>query len=342
MKKIALVSLTSLSVLVGCNAGSNAIQQPASIAQSETIMTVNGKAIKQAEVDFIVKGSKQRNGQNIPEEMVVQELVTRELLVQEAEKLKLDKTEAVAMQLYMVNRTVLSQAAQQEYFKNNPVTDEQLKAAYDEHTGGAAGGTEYKARHILVKTEDDAKKVIAELNAGGDFATLAKTHSTGPSKTKGGDLGWFGAKQMVPPFTAGVEALADGEFTRAAVKTKFGWHIILREGSRKKTGPAFDQVKPQIQAMKQRESFQTYLEELKSGAKIVDLKKKEDVAEPPVAESAPTLSAPPAPDTTPVSEKAAATAGQVKDAAGQATQGAVNQLKGAVETAKDVVEETVK
>ena len=317
MKKIALISLSCVSILSACNGGGNAIQQPASLAQSDTLMTVNGKPIKQKEVDFISKGAKQRGGQSIPEQMIIQELLTRELLVQEAEKKQLNQGDDVSMQLYMVNRTVLSQAAQQAYFKDNPVTDEQLKSAYDEQYGGTKGAAEYKARHILLKTEDEAKKVIAELEAGGEFAALAKQYSTGPSGSKGGDLGWFGAKQMVPPFTAGVEALTDGQFTQAAVKTRFGWHVILREGSRTKPAPAFETVKPQIQAMKQREGFQKYIEELKSGAKIVNLKESEkvEVVKP----------AAPATTSSPVSKAT----------------GAVDAVKSTVDTAKEVVK-TVK
>lgn len=322
MKKIALISLSCLSALTACNGGGNAIQQPPSLAQSDTIMTVNGKPIKQKEVDFITKGAKQRGNQNIPEEMIIQELVTRELLVQEAEKKQLSKDDEVSMQLYMVNRTVLSQAAQQSYFKDNPVTDEQLKSVYDERYG-AAGAVEYKARHILVKTEDEAKKVVTELKAGGDFSALAKQYSTGPSGSKGGDLGWFGAKQMVPPFTAGVEALADGKFTEVAVKTRFGWHVILREGSRTKPAPAFETVKPQIQAKQQREGFQKYIETLKSGAAIVNLKesKEEDIAKPEASNGI-------APN--PLSKNPSAAVEQVKESA--------EQIKSTVETAKEVTE----
>jgi len=148
------------------------------------------------------------------------------------------------------------------------VTDEAIKAEYEKMVSGP-GGTEYKARHILVKTEGEAKTVIEKLKKGEKFEELAKTYSTGPSKTKGGDLGWFSPNQMVPPFSAAVVALKKGEYTTTPVKTQFGWHVILLEDSRKKTPPAFESVKARIRSSLQMQEIQKHIEELRKNATIV-------------------------------------------------------------------------
>ena len=125
-----------------------------------------------------------------------------------------------------------------------------------------------RARHILVKTEPEAKEIIAELDKGADFATLAKDQSTGPSAAQGGDLGWFSANQMVAPFSEAVIALENGKYTSEPVKTQFGWHVIIREDSRDQTPPSFESVKEQMRPAVQREKIQQYIDGLRKTAKV--------------------------------------------------------------------------
>ncbi|MGR9074064.1 MAG: peptidylprolyl isomerase, partial [Gammaproteobacteria bacterium] len=177
-------------------------------------------------------------------------------------------------------------AAIQDYLNTNDVTEDELKAEYDKKIGSAK--TEYKARHILLKTEEEAKNVIDKLNKGGDFEALAKELSTGPSNVNGGDLGWFVPQQMVPPFSEAVIALEDGKYTSEPVQTNFGWHVILREASRTQEAPSFDSVKDQLKPMLQREKLQQYLTDLRNAAEIeVLIPLTEEQAEPEAAAETP-------------------------------------------------------
>ncbi|MDQ7091821.1 MAG: peptidylprolyl isomerase [Methylococcales bacterium] len=167
----------------------------------------------------------------------------------------------------MATRSLLSQATVQNYIKSNPVTDAEIKAKYDEEVAKSSGD-EYKARHILLKDEAQAKKIIEKLTAGGDFKALAIKHSTGPSGPQGGDLGWFVDGQMVAAFSKAVIALENGAFTKEAIKTQFGWHIILREDSRKQTPPPFDTIKEQLRPALQQKKIQDMLKSLREKAKV--------------------------------------------------------------------------
>ena len=161
------------------------------------------------------------------------------------------------------------------YFKKHvvdTVTPEEIKARYDKEVAALPKQEEVHARHILVKTEDEAKKVIAELDAGKDFAELAKLHSTDPNKADGGDLGYFGKGRMVKEFEAAAFALDKGAYTKTPVKTDFGWHVIKVEDKRIAPPPAFEQVQPQIRNMVMRDKYLELLAKARDaqGVEIVD------------------------------------------------------------------------
>ncbi len=283
MNKIIPLLIVGSALLTSCKQGN--ISSTPTIAKSDAIAEVNGKYISKSSFDMLKQQIAQR-GQPIPDEQLIDELVRMELLVQEAENKKLAETPEIANQMEMMRRSMLSQAAVKDYIDSHPVTDEELKAEYEKLTT-AKGSSEYKARHILVKTEDEAKKIIAELKAGAKFEDLAKKKSTGPSASRGGDLGWFAPERMVPPFSEAVIALENGKFTTEPVQTQFGWHIILREDSRKKTPPSFDEVKDRLKASLQRQKIQNYLESLRNQAKVeILLPKAEDQKSNPEATSA--------------------------------------------------------
>jgi peptidyl-prolyl cis-trans isomerase C len=231
------------------------------------LATVNGKAITQLTFDTYSKlrGSKAQDPKN--REAVVNELISRELMYQEALKQGLEKDPDLQMQLELQRQELLIGALVRKEIGANPPSEAELKDAYNQAVQGA-GGKEFKARHILVKTEDDAKNAIAELNKGADFAELAKKLSTGPSGPNGGDLGWFSEKQMVPEFSAAVAKMEKGKFTETPVKTQFGWHVILLEDSREIEPPAFEDVKDQVRKAVQNQKLMAYIEQLRSRAKI--------------------------------------------------------------------------
>jgi peptidyl-prolyl cis-trans isomerase C len=239
------------------------------VDKADAVAVVNGQYIAKStladlEKEIAVRGQ----GQTFPKEKLIEELVQRQLLIQDALQKKLDQSTEVLTQLESARNTLLTQADLQNYLKTNPVTDADLKAEYDSKVGGA-NATEYKASHILVKTEDEAKKLIAELDKGGKFADLANKNSLDAKESQnGGDLGWFAAGQMVEPFSEAVAKLEKGKYSKTPVKTQFGYHIILREDSRAQTPPPFDAVKEQLKPILERKKVQTMVENLRKQAKV--------------------------------------------------------------------------
>ncbi|WP_054774273.1 peptidylprolyl isomerase, partial [Methylogaea oryzae] len=255
----------------------------------ETVATVNGKAISKAELASLTEEIAARGmADRVTQTQLLDELIKRELLRQEAEAQHLENTQDTAARLANIHRAVLAHAAGQAYVKANPITDDMVKQEYDRQIGGSKA-TEFKARHILVKTEQEAKDIIKKLQAGAKFDELAKKHSGDPgSAAKGGDLGWFMPQQMVGPFSEAVIKLENGKFTTEPVKSDYGFHVILREDSRAKTPPPFEAVKDQLRDSLQNTVMQKHLEELQSKAKVVrnDAKPAEEAAQP-AAEAAP-------------------------------------------------------
>lgn len=238
--------------------------------KGDAVATVNGKAIsKNALRSLIGEIEKQGGGeQKVPEDKAAEVLISRELLRQEAEKKGLQKNPDVSGKLENASRDVLAQAAIESFRKTVTVTDDEARKEYDTKVAGA-DLTEFKARHILVESEQEANDVLAKLKKGGKFPDLAKKLSKDPSaKQNGGDLGWFNPGQMVPEFATAVAGLQNGEIAPAPVQSKFGWHVIQRQDSRKAEPPTFDAVKEQIRNMLIAQKLQQHVEDLKKAAKI--------------------------------------------------------------------------
>ncbi|SJM92287.1 peptidylprolyl isomerase [Crenothrix polyspora] len=274
-KKLIPLLVAGTALLAGCDqqmnstTGSNTAAPAAVIKKEDAIASVNGQFISKATLAELEKEiAEKAHGQAFPKEKLIEELVQRELLIQDAVKKQLDKSPDMQKQLDLARKSLLTQADLQDFVKKNPVTDAEIKAEYDAKVGGT-NATEYKARHILVKTEDEAKKLIAALDKGGDFAKLANQNSLDAKESKnGGDLGWFNPGQMVAPFSEAVAKLEKGKYSKVPVKTQFGFHIILREDSRAQTPPPFDSVKDQITPSLQRQKIQKMLEGLRTQAKV--------------------------------------------------------------------------
>ncbi len=236
------------------------------------VAIVNGKPISKNSLNNLVSEiGKQNPDQTVSQEKILDSLVSRELLRQDAERQGLQKTPAVLGRMENVERDVLAQAAIDNYRKGIVVTDAECRKEYDAKVAGA-DLTEFKARHILVESDTEAREVISDLKKGGKFSDLAKKHSKDPSaQQNGGDLGWFNPSQMLPEFSTAVAGLKNGEIASEPVKTKFGWHVILREDARKQTPPSFEDVKEQIRNMLISQKLQQHIEELKKAAKIENL-----------------------------------------------------------------------
>ena len=241
----------------------------AAIAADDTVATVNGTKIKKQTLDTYTKFIQAANqGAQIDSRLVLSELIKMELLYQEALKQKVDKDPDVAVRAEMQRKELLANALLQKSGIGAPIPDDELKKIYDEKIK-TQNITEFKARHILVKGEDEAKAIIAELDKGGSFDELAKSKSTDAgTKENGGDLGWFASPQMVPEFSQAVAGLQKGSYTKTPVQTRYGYHIIKLEDSRAATPPSFEDSKKRIVASIQNSRLLDYIESLRKKAKI--------------------------------------------------------------------------
>ena len=286
-----LLGTVSLLTLTACDgAKSSAPAKPATPAKPGVAATVNGTSISDSRVDLMLQQSAAQGQPITPElrDKVIENLALQLIVSKEATKKGLDKPAEVADQLDLAKQSILARAYVQDYFKKNPIDEKTLTAEYDKVKAGVSA-TEYKARHILVKQEAEAKDIIAKLNKNPKaFEALAKEKSIDPgSKDNGGDLGWFDPQGMVPEFGAAVAKLEKGKFTEEPIKTNFGYHVIFLEDTRAKEFPPLAEVKPMLEQQLQQQNLKKLLDDLKSKAKIVIKKPAAAAAEAPKAEEKP-------------------------------------------------------
>ncbi len=238
-------------------------------AQAQNLAKVNGVAIPSARADAMVKELATQGRADNPQlrQMVRDELINREIMMQEAGRMGLAKLPEIATQLDFARQNVLVRAYVQEYFKKNPITDGEIQGEYD-RIKKELGSTEYRARHILVKGEDEARGIIAKLKGGAKFEDLARQSDDPGSKDRGGDLDWATAGTFVPEFSKAMAALKKGETVEAPVKTQFGFHVIRLDDVREAKVPSVEEAKPQISQQLQRQRFERMLGELRGKAKI--------------------------------------------------------------------------
>ena len=243
--------------------------EPGAKGDSATFATVNGKTIPKARADALIAGQAAQGQPDSPElrKAVMEELVRREILTQESVKKGFDKKPEVQGQVDLARQGVLIGAYLNDYVKAHPITDEQIKKEYTEITA-KLGNKEYKARHVLVETEDQAKAIIAKLKKGEKIDDLAKDSKDPGSKDRGGDLGWANPASFVPPFSAAMTKLEKGKFTETPVKSDFGWHVILLEDTRELKLPPVEEAKSQIAQQLQQRMVQKHIDELRSKAKV--------------------------------------------------------------------------
>ncbi|MFC0351211.1 foldase protein PrsA [Undibacterium danionis] len=266
--RFVIGSAIALMALTGCSKGTD---KPADSVADVIAATVNGKAISKKQVDMIMKQQAAQGMPDTPEmrKMIIDNLALQTLAADEAVKKGLDKKGETADQIEMSRLGILAQGFVDDFLKNSPVTDAQYAAEYDK-IKAATAGNEVSARHILVEKEDEAKAIIAKLKKDVKvFAALAKAQSKDPgSKEKGGDLGWFDPRGMVPEFGAAVVKLEKGKFSEEPVKSQFGYHVILLDDIRAKEAPTLEQVKPRLTQQIQQQNLKKLLDEMKEKAKI--------------------------------------------------------------------------
>lgn len=239
-------------------------------AAAQNVAIVNGKPVPMSRVDALAQ-QVARSGRPVTPDMMGQikdEVIARELFMQEAQKLGLDASEDFKAQMELTRQAILIRELFATFQKNNPVTDAEIQAEYDKFAA-ANSGKEYRARHILVEKEEQAKAIIASLKKGAKFEDIAKKQSKDPgSGANGGDLDWASAGSYVKEFSDAMVKLAKGKITDTPVKSQFGWHIIRLDDVREAQLPKLEEVKQQIAQQLGQQKLMKYQEDLRAKAKI--------------------------------------------------------------------------
>ena len=242
----------------------------ASSAQAaEPYAKVNGKSIPANRAEVLMANQLAQGQAKTPdlEKAVKEELVRREILAQAATAKGIDKKSEVQAQVELARQGVLIGAYLNEFARGVKITDEDVQKEYD-NLKGALGDKEYKARHILVDKEEDAKSIVEKLKKGEKFEELAKASKDPGSKDKGGELGWANKASYVPPFAEAMTKLAKGKYTEAPVQSNFGWHVIQLDDIRELKAPNFDDVKPQIIQRMRQMAVEKHILDLRAKAKV--------------------------------------------------------------------------
>ncbi|KAA9356132.1 peptidylprolyl isomerase [Ochrobactrum quorumnocens] len=237
---------------------------------AKVLATVNGKDITVGEVDQAA-GDLDPQFARLPAEQrrlaALAALIDIKAMADEAAKEKLDQSDEFKSRMEFLRERALHN----EYFKDavvDKISDADVRARYDKEIAAIPPQVEVRARHILVKTKEEAEAIIKKLEGGAKFEDLAKESSTDGTAANGGDLGYFSEGQMVPEFEKAAFALKPGEYTKEPVQSQFGFHVIQLEDRRTKQPPAFDQVSEQIRSIIMRERYVEMVKKLRDGMKI--------------------------------------------------------------------------
>ncbi|MFC3686141.1 foldase protein PrsA [Hydrogenophaga luteola] len=257
--KFSLSALTAAALIVA-----------APLAMAQNVAIVNGKAVPSSRVTALEQQIA-ASGRPIDEAtraQIKEEVILREVFMQEAQKRGIAATPEYKEQMELARQTIMIRALFADYQKKNPVSDADLKAEYDKFAA-ANGGKEYRARHILVEKEDEAKAIIAAIKGGAKFEDQAKAKSKDPgSGANGGDLDWANAASYVTEFSEAMIKLDKGQMTQEPVKSQFGYHIIRVDDVRQAKLPTFEELKPQIAQQMQQQKLGDFQRTLREKAKI--------------------------------------------------------------------------
>jgi peptidyl-prolyl cis-trans isomerase C len=281
---LTLLSLAALATLGACT------QKAADAPKEDSIAVVDGRPISRNTFEQYAKGVAGKPVAELNAEQqaqILDSLVRGEVIAGAAEASGLAKRDETRAALALSRLSILQQATQQEFLKDQKPSDEELRAEYDLQVGQMEK-TQYRASHILVPTEEAAKKLIEQLKAGGNFAQLAKANSTDTgSKDRGGDLDWFSPGAMTPPFAEAVRKLKKGDTTAEPVQTQFGYHVIRVTDTRESPAPAFEAVRDRLVQIVEGKKFKAHVDALLAKAKV-------EKTEPAAAATTPAPAAAPA------------------------------------------------
>jgi len=255
---------TLILTSAGCGGGSD----EAGAMDGEPAAIVNGYVITVEDFNtFLAQKSQTQPNTPLNPSIVLNEMINMELLKQQAVQDGFEKRQEIHRELERVRTNLLVNTLINEKLADMTFTDEQMKAEYEEQIA-RLDDMEYKGRHILTETEDQAQDIIKQLQKDKDFAELSKAHSIAPSAQQGGDLGWFNPGNMLPPFAEAVKSLKKGTYTNKPVLTRHGWHVILVEDQRKFDRPKFEDVQDRLQSILANKALQTYIQKLRDNAEI--------------------------------------------------------------------------
>lgn len=241
------------------------------MAEDKVLATVNGQSVTESQLEIAAAQSKVNYKEITPaqKKLLTEALINRQLVLDAAVKAKYDKTPDITARVKALTESYIAANYLATIAKEFKIDEQSMKAYYDKNVVGNTP-KEYKARHILVKTEDEAKALIKDLEGGADFAKLAKEKSTDTgSASRGGDLGWFTEQDMVAPFSKAAAGLKKGELGKTPVSSQFGWHVIILDDVRIMPAPEYTAVKENIKKVLLKEKLNQYLDGLNSKATIV-------------------------------------------------------------------------
>ncbi len=273
--------LPAFALMLGCTAETPAQSQGSSPLGTDTVATVNGQPVYESVFRSYALGRTQMSADDLNDqqrEAVLDELVQLYVLAQAGEAAGIGSERNIAAQMELQRLNLLARTQVGRYQESNAPTELELREAYEANLARLSA-PEYKARHILLEQESEAVAVIAELDGGADFSELAKQKSTGPTGPEGGDLGWFDAGTMVPPFSEAVSRMTKGSYSKTPVQTRFGYHVILLEDVKEGQAPGLDAVRDEMTTAVIQKKIQEYVEGLRDAATIVATENTEGAAE---------------------------------------------------------------
>ena len=261
-RRPARLSAASLAVALG-------LACPLVAGAAEPVV-VNGRTIPAERIEAFVKAmvAQGRQDDELLRRAVREELIARELFVQEAEGRKLGEDPEVAAQLARARQDILIGALIRDELDKHPISDQELEKAYQQFTASQAATKEYRASHILVDDEAKAREIITRLDAGEDFTELAKVSLDPGSADRGGDLEWNTPDTFVPEFGKAMAALDKGAYTREPVKTQFGFHVIRLDDVRDAAPPTIDRLNTQLRQQLERDRVVALQQALREKATI--------------------------------------------------------------------------
>ena len=266
--RLKLLSICVLGLTFGCSENELNTQN----SNSPPIAArVNDSSILLSALDLYARSRIQKNAGDLTSserETMLDELIRIRLLADAAETAELNNDPQITAELDIQRDQILARRMASDYLEQNPVSEAELRLAYDKNIDQLSG-PQYKARHILLNSREEAFTVIEELNRGQNFEQLAIEHSTGPSGPNGGDLGWFAAETMVAPFAAAVRAMEVESHSLEPVETQFGFHVILLEDKRDQAAPGLDPVRAELTQFVRQEKIEAFVNSLRAAAEIV-------------------------------------------------------------------------